>query len=91
MSRSIYERRQLRPYTEKWTLHAVVALALFCIVLLAIVGAAAWLIATSDNPLGYGALALFAVAALWALLLKPPSEEGWRTGVLIWMFTHHDD
>lgn len=91
MSRSIYERRQLRPYTVRWTLRAAVALALFCIALLAALGGVAWLIATSDIPLGYGMLAVFAVAVGWSLIQSPPSEESWRTGVLIWMFTHHDD
>jgi len=91
MSRSIYERRQLRPYTVRWTWRAVVSLVLFCIALLAIVGGAAWLIATSDNPLGYSALAVLAVAVLGAMLKSPPSEESWRTGVLIWMFARHDD
>lgn len=91
MSRSIYERRQLRPYTVRWTLRAAVALALFGIALLAVLGAVAWLIATSDSPLGYSVLAVFAVAVVWSLLQSPPSEESWRTGVLIWMFTHHDD
>lgn len=91
MSRSIYERRQLRPYTAKWTVRAAVALVLFCLALLAIVGGAARFIATSDSPLGYGVLAIFAVAVVWSLLQNPPSEESWRTGVLIWMFTHHDD
>ena len=91
MSRSIYERRQLRPYTVRWTLRAAVALVLFCIALLAIVGGAAWLIASSDNPFGYSVLAVLAVAVVWALLQSPPSEESWRTGVLIWMFSRHDD
>lgn len=91
MSRSIYERRQLRPYTVRWTLRAAVALALFCVALLALVGGAGWLIATSDNPLGYSVLAFLAVAVVWSLLQSPPSEESWRTGVLIWMFSHHDD
>lgn len=91
MSRSIYERRQLRPYTVRWTLRAAVALVLSCLALLVIVVGAAWLIATSDNPLGYSVLAVLAVAAVCTLLQSPPSEESWRTGVLIWMFTHHDD
>jgi hypothetical protein len=91
MSRSIYERRQLRPYTVRWTLRAAVALALFCIVLLAIIGGAAWLIATSDNPLGYCLLTMIAIAVVWVLLQGAPSEDSWRTGVLIWVFTSHDD
>jgi hypothetical protein len=91
MSRSIYERRQLRPYTERWTLRAAVALVLFCGALLALVGGAGWLIATSDNPLGYSVLAVLAVAVVWLFLQGPPSEESWRAGVLIWMFAHHDD
>ena len=91
MSRSIYERRQLRPYTVRWTVRAVVALVLFCLALLAIVGGAGWLIATSDNPLGYSALAALGVAVVWVFLQGPPSEDSWRVGVLIWMFTHHDD
>lgn len=91
MSRSIYERRQLRPYTVRWTLRAAVALSLFSIALLAIFGGVAWLIATSDNPLSYSVLAVVALAVVWVFLKSPPSEESWRAGVLIWMFTHHDD
>jgi uncharacterized membrane protein len=91
MSRSIYERRQLRPYTVRWTLRAVVALVFVCIALLVVLGAVAWLIATSDNPLGYSVLAVLAVAVVWSLLQSRPSEESWRMGVLIWMFTHRDD
>lgn len=82
MSRSIYERRQLRPYTVTWTLRSKIALGLFCIILLAVVCGAAWLIATSDNPLGYSAIAVLSVAVVWALLQIPPNEDSWRTGVL---------
>lgn len=91
MSRSIYERRQLRPYTVKWTVRSVAALTFFCMILLAIVGGTVWIIATSDNPLGYSVLAVLAIAVMIALLQRPPSEESWRTGVMVWMFTRNVD
>lgn len=91
MSRSIYERRQLRPYAVRWTVRSVAALTFVSMILLAIVGGAAGLIATSDNPLGYSVLAVFTVAVVFALLQRPPSEESWRTGVIVWMFTRNGD
>jgi hypothetical protein len=91
VSRSIYERRQLRPYTVRWTVRAVIALVLFCLALLAIVCGAGWLIATSDKPLGYSVLAALGVAVVWVFLQGPPSGDSWRSGVLIWMFAPYDD
>lgn len=72
-------------------MRAVVALVLFCSALLAIVGGAGWLIATSENPLGYSVLAALGVAVVWVFLEGPPSEDSWRAGVLIWMFAPYDD
>jgi hypothetical protein len=90
MSRSIYQRRQMRPYSVRWTLRAAVSIVLCSFALLATIVCIVWLISTSDSLLGYSVLAGLAIAVVWALLPHTPSEASWRIGFLIWMF-HRDD